>query len=200
MANPASLTIYRTPIVSWLLRVVSRVMLWAFRWRIDVPEPPPKRCVLVIAPHTSYWDAFTLLPAGSVAHVDPHWMATHNLFRFPFRLLVRWLGGVPVDRTQRNGLVGSAIEAFADADHLQLAIAPEGTRYLADRWRTGFYRIAEGAGVPIALVFVDYGRKVMGIGGIFTPSGDIEADMEHIRSFYDGVTPKHPEWFAVPTV
>ena len=84
--------------------------------------------------------------------------------------------------------------------HLQLAIAPEGTRFRADRWKTGFYRIAEGAGVPIALVSIDYTRKIMGIGGTFTPSGDIEADMEHIRAFYDGVTAKRPEWFAVPVV
>ncbi len=183
-----------------MLRVVARFILWVTRWRIDIPTEPPKRAVFVVAPHTSYWDALILLPAAEVARIDPHWMGTHNLFRFPFRPLMRWFGGIPVDRTRRNGLVASAVAAFSEVDHLQLALAPEGTRFLAERWKTGFYRIAEGAGVPLVLVFIDYRRRVLGIGDTFMPSGDIEADMARIRDFYADVTPKRPEWFAPPSI
>lgn len=198
MSQPARYTIYRTPVVSWLLAWVCRFWLKVFRWTIDVDMPPGDQRILVIAPHTSYWDAPVLLGAGAVIGIDPHWMGTHNLFRFPFRTLVRWLGGIPVDRTRRSGLVDSAVAAFSDNDYLQLAIAPEGTRFRVEKWKSGFYRIAEGAGVPISLVFADYGRKVAGIGGTFTPSGDYAADMAHIREFYADVTPKHPDRFAPP--
>ncbi|MDX1689645.1 MAG: 1-acyl-sn-glycerol-3-phosphate acyltransferase [Acidimicrobiia bacterium] len=200
MARPARFTIYNTPVVGRVVGWVLGLLLRVFGWRIEVPEPPPERAVFVIAPHTSYWDAAVLLPAAAAIQIDPHWMATHNLFRFPVRTLVRWLGGIPVDRTRRTGLVDAAIDAFEGADHLQLAVAPEGTRYRADRWKTGFYRIAEGAGVPIALAFADYGRKVVGIGGTFVPSGDLEADLAHIRDFYDGVTARHPDRFAPPSL
>jgi 1-acyl-sn-glycerol-3-phosphate acyltransferase len=125
--------------------------------------------------------------------VKVRWMGKDSLFRGPFSAIFRWLGGIPVDRSKSTGMVAQAIQAFRESEHMIMIIAPEGTRSRTSHWRSGFYHIAMGAGVPSALGFLDYRRKAAGIGPLITPTGDIDADMQAIRAFYAGVTPKHPE-------
>ena len=106
--------------------------------------------------------------------------------------VMRALGGVPIDRSARHGVVEQAVERFATSERLVLAVPPEGTRGRAPHWKTGFYHIARGAGVPIVLGYIDYGRKVAGLGPAFMPTGDLDADFEVFRDFYSKVTAKHP--------
>ena len=106
---------------------------------------------------------------------------------------MRWLGGIPIDRSKTNNVVASTIDVFNAHDKLVIIVPPEGTRNKVSYWKTGFYHIAAGANVPIVLGYVDYQRKAGGIGPTVMPTGDIEADMQEIRSFYTGVTGKHPE-------
>ncbi len=104
-----------------------------------------------------------------------------------------WLGGVPVERSSRNsGIVKQTVDAFNSRDKFIVAVMPEGTRSRVNRWKTGFYRIAEGAEVPVVLVRFDYGRKVMGIGPTIEPTGNVEADMKVIQSYFEGVIGKNP--------
>lgn len=106
---------------------------------------------------------------------------------------MRGLDGIPVDRRSKNNSVGSIVEAFNQHERFVVVIAPEGTRSKSEYWRTGFYYIALGAGVPIALGFVDYQGKVLGIGPCVYPSGNIQADFIQVQEFYTGKTGKYPQ-------
>ena len=111
---------------------------------------------------------------------------------------MRWLGGIPVNRSQNNNLVASSAQAMREAEGpMQLIIPPEGTRGKTRHWKTGFYFIAQQAGVPIVLAFVDYGRKVGGLGPLFEPTGDVEADMASIKAFYAPIQGKNADLFDV---
>lgn len=162
------------------------------RWRMEGELPGPK-CVVIGAPHTSTWDFPIVMLLFWSLSIDARWVAKHTIFRWPIGWLMRALGGIPVDRTSTENFVSQAVERFAVSDRLVLAIAPEGTRKRTDYWRSGFYWIAHGAGVPIALLYADYERRVGGIGPSLTPSGDIESDMEKIRAFYADKVGKRPE-------
>jgi 1-acyl-sn-glycerol-3-phosphate acyltransferase len=121
------------------------------------------------------------------------WVGKDTLFRGPFAWLFKKLGGIPVNRRARENFVEQMVAAFRSQETLRLAIVPEGTRQAAPHWKTGFYYIALGAGVPIVLGYDDYRRKVVGLGPTILPTGDIHADMERIRTFYAGTVGKHPE-------
>ncbi|MGE5855938.1 MAG: 1-acyl-sn-glycerol-3-phosphate acyltransferase, partial [Syntrophaceae bacterium] len=122
-----------------------------------------------------------------------HWLVKHTVFRWPFRGVLRWLGAIPIDRTKSTDVVTQMVEELKRRAELVLLIAPEGTRKKVTRWKTGFYHIACGAGVPLVLAFLDYARKEGGLGPILHPTGDFEADMAEILCFYATVTGRHPE-------
>jgi 1-acyl-sn-glycerol-3-phosphate acyltransferase len=185
-------TIFNTPGLEALLYRISRMILSLTGWRTEGRLPLIPKFVLVGAPHTSNWDLpFTLLVAFAL-RARIHWMGKTTIFRRPFKGFFQWLGGIPVERSQSDNLVEQSIQQFQRNDQLILTIAPAGTRQRVIRWKSGFYHIARGAGVPIVLGFLDYRRKVGGIGPVVYPTGNITADMETIRTFYDGVTGKNP--------
>lgn len=182
-------TLFTTPGVNTVLRALSRAVLKLNGWRIEGALPATSRkAVLIAAPHTSNWDLPYTLMAGFVLGLRLHWMGKASLFRFPFGPVMRWLGGIAVDRSKRNDLVAASAQAIRDADGpVQLVVPPEGTRGRTRHWKTGFYFIAQQAGVPIVLAFMDYERKVAGLGPEFVPTGDVERDMDEIKRFYAGV-------------
>ena len=184
---------------SALSRLIGRLCLRLLGWRFVGRFPDLPKYVLVAAPHTSNWDFIVGMSALFAAGLRLSWMGKHTLFRPPLGSLMRWLGGLPVDRRGTHGVVDQMVSAFAHADRLVIGVTPEGTRSRVERWRTGFYTIALRSGVPIALGFLDYGRRHVGVGPTLQPSGDIEADFARIRSFYAGVKARHPENFAAPT-
>jgi 1-acyl-sn-glycerol-3-phosphate acyltransferase len=111
---------------------------------------------------------------------------------------MRWLGGIPVNRGQASNLVAMSAQAMRDAEGpMQLIVPPEGTRGKTRHWKTGFYFIAQQAGVPIVLAFVDYERKVGGLGPLFEPTGDVEADMAAIKAFYAPIKGKNADQFDI---
>ena len=187
-----NLTIFNTPVLEGFLHRTSRFILGLAGWRTEGRLPPIPKFVLVGAPHTSNWDLpFTLLIAFAL-RANIHWLGKEAIFRRPFNGVFQWLGGIPVKRSRSRNLVEQSIQQFHRTEKMILTIAPAGTRKRVIRWKTGFYHIACGAKVPIALGFLDYRRKVGGIGPVVYPTGDITADMETIRTFYDGVTGKNP--------
>lgn len=149
--------------------------------------------MLIAAPHTSNWDLPHMLACAWVLGIRPSWMGKRELFRFPFGGLMRWLGGVPVDRSRRTSLVQQVAARFAAVDALYLVVPPSGTRSRAPRWKSGFYHIARSASVPVVCAYLDYGRGVAGIGPVLVPSGDIPADMDRIRAFYTPIRGRYPE-------
>lgn len=172
-------------------RFVGRLMLGLIGFRWVGPFPNLKKFVLVGAPHTTNWDFILGMALLMATGVRVNWIGKHTIFRPPFGGLMRWLGGVAVDRTRADGLVSQASEAIRAADRMVIGVAPEGTRKHVERWKTGFYRIAVGAGVPIALGMIDFGRRELRVDSVFEPTGDMEADIEAIRAQYAGVRGKH---------
>jgi len=175
---------------------LANLILKLFGWRAVGSLAGQPKCVIVVAPHTSNWDFPVLMLMAITLRLNVAWMGKHTLFRPPFGPIMRWLGGLPIDRSARHNMVEQAVESFRTHDRLLLAIPPEGTRKRAPYWRSGFYHIALGAQVPIVLAFADYRRKVGGIAGMIMPSGDIDADMALIRDFYSGIIGKRPEQFG----
>jgi 1-acyl-sn-glycerol-3-phosphate acyltransferase len=172
------------------------MLLKLFGWRTEGSLAGVPKCVLVVAPHTSNWDFPVMLALAVALRIKATWMGKHTLFRPPLGWLMRRLGGLPINRSARQKVVEQAVESFRERERLVLAILPEGTRKRTPYWKSGFYHIAVGAQVPIALGYADYRRKVGGIGRVFMPSGDVDADMAIIREFYSGMTGKRPEQFG----
>ena len=188
-------TIFTTPGVNTVLRGLSLAILKLPGWRVEghFPADCPK-CVVIAAPHTSNWDLPNTLMAGFALRANLYWMGKRSIFKPPFGAFMRWLGGIAVNREKSNNLVAASVEAIRAArGSLQLVVPPEGTRSKVRYWKTGFYYIAHGAGVPIVLSYMDYARKVSGIGPVFHPTGDIERDMATIKAFYAPFKGKNPD-------
>lgn len=185
-------TIFNTPGLEEFLCRISRIILSLTGWRTEGRLPLIPKFVLVGAPHTSNWDLPLTLLVAFALRARIHWMGKTAIFRRPFKGFFQWLGGIPVERAQSDNLVEQSIQQFHCNDRLILTIAPAGTRQRVVRWKSGFYHIACGADVPIVLGFLDYRRKVGGIGPVVYPTGNITVDMEAIRAFYDSVTGKNP--------
>ena len=185
-------TIFDTPGLNILLRWFSLFALKITGWRTHGRLPDAPKLVLVGAPHTSNWDLPYAIFIIFVLKGKIYWMGKESLFRPPYKGFFKWLGGIPIDRFKSKNVVAQTIQRFNQNKTMILTIAPEGTRARVPKWKTGFYHIAHGANIPIALGFLDYRRKVGGIGPLIYPTGDIEADMKTIKAFYDGITGKFP--------
>lgn len=173
-----------------------RLVLWFVRllgWRIEGELPTIPKYVAIGAPHTSNLDFVFFLAVTTFFHMPARVIGKHTLVRWPFGGLMRRWGVIPVRRDSPEGVVGETVAAIDAADEAVLVIAPEGTRGAAPYWKSGFYRIAQEAGIPILLAYVDYEHKRTGVGPLLYPSGDVRADMEVIRAFYAGMRGRHPE-------
>lgn len=188
-----TLTIFETPGVSHAARWLCLAYLRVTGWRKEGDAPDVPKYVVIIAPHTSNWDFPILIALAFAFRVSARWMGKASLFRWPFGIFFRWLGGIPIERSAAHNVVEQCVRQFNDSDRMVLGLTPEGTRKRVEFWKTGFYHIAEGARIPICLAFADYERKVGGWGPTILPTGDIEADMVEIRTFYEGVAAKYPD-------
>ena len=179
-------TIFTTPVVNSLLRAGSLAFLKLTGWRVEGALPAEAgKAVLIAAPHTSNWDLPYTLMVCFALRLNVVWMGKSSIFKFPFGPVMRWLGGIAVNRSQSTNLVAASAQAIVDADApLQLIVPPEGTRDKVTTWKTGFYYIALQAKVPIVMAYMDYSQKRSGLGPLFYPSGDIEKDMIAIKAFY----------------
>ncbi len=190
-------TIFDTPVVNTVLRGFSLAFLKLTGWKVVGQLPPNGRTsVLIAAPHTSNWDLPYTLMVAFALRLNIYWMGKEQIFKPPFRGLMMWLGGIPIRRESANNVVAASVAELQAADGpLQLVVPPEGTRSKARYWKTGFYYIATGAQVPIVMAFMDYERKVSGLGPVFEPTGNLEADMAAIQAFYAPFKGKNPDQF-----
>ena len=179
-------TIFTTPGVNTVLRALSLGFLRATGWKLDgqLPADQPK-CVLIAAPHTSNWDLPYTLMVAFALRLNIYWMGKQQLFRGPWGPVMRWLGGIAVDRSQSTNLVSASAAAIRAADGAMcLVVPPEGTRSQTRQWKTGFYWSAHEAGVPLVMAYMDYPRKLSGLGPVFQPTGNVDADMAAIKAWY----------------
>lgn len=161
--------------------------LWLKIWGLKFtppPEPLPDKFVVIAAPHTTNWDLPLALAMARLAGIHVEWLGKDSLFKPPIGWLMRRIGGVPVDRSTNRGMVEEMAAQFETRDSLHLLIAAEGTRSQGDYWKSGFYRIALAAGVPIATGYCDKPGKRCGFGPLLYPTGDVSADMDTLREIY----------------
>jgi len=168
-------------------------VLHLFNWRVNGTLPEPRRFVVVAAPHTSNWDFLLAMAAVRALGIRPSILAKQSLFRSPFGWVFRRLGLIPVDRSRPSGVVGQVAAAFAATESLVLVVTPEGTRSRTEGWRSGFYRIALAAGVPIVPVAVDGDRRELRIGGPMWLTGEVTADMDRLRRFFASAGGMRPD-------
>ena len=172
---------------------IARGLLRLGGWTAVGDMPNENKAVFIAAPHTSNWDGIWALIYKVSKRLDIHFFAKQSLFWFPLGVLLRGLGGIPLNRTEPGQVVRQAIDEFNSNDRFYFGLAPEGTRALRPHWKSGFYRIAEGAGVPIVLGFFDYENKRLGIGPTMQLSGDRESDLVQIAAFYAQIKGRWPD-------
>ena len=188
-------TIFDTPVIDVLMHWLARFILWLTGWRIVGGVPAAPKYVLIAAPHTSNWDFPVALMVCFALRLRVYWMGKASLFPPLLGAVMRWLGGIPVNRARSGNLVQATVDAYNSNQRLIVIVPPEGTRSKVTQWKTGFYHIAQGAGVPIALGYLDFRKKEAGLSRMFQPSGDIVADMVEIQAFYAGIIGKNPGKF-----
>lgn len=162
-------------------------------WRVDYVPPPGPRGIIVVYPHTSNWDFPVGYLTRLVMGLPMSFVGKDTLFRWPVGGLLRRMGGIPANRRERTGLIGQLVEEFRRRDWMWLAIAPEGTRGHVSHWKSGFYRLALAADVPVGLAFIDYRTRTVGLREYLRLTGDPEADMARIRVAYEGKVGLRPE-------
>jgi 1-acyl-sn-glycerol-3-phosphate acyltransferase len=175
-----------------VLRVAGRALFALLGWRVEGQMPNIPRCVIIVAPHTSNWDFVIGLLALLALDLRVTWLGKHQIFRPPFGRLLRWLGGVPVDRSAPDGVVEQAAAVLAPPRSAFVAIAPEGTRRKVERWKSGFWRIARRAGVPILPVAFDFRTRAVVLGEPYMPIGDYAADLAELQGRFSAEMARNP--------
>jgi 1-acyl-sn-glycerol-3-phosphate acyltransferase len=165
---------------------LARRILAAWGWRIEGEFPDRAKMVAIVAPHTSNWDFVVGIVAVFALGIRVRFLIKHTVFWPPLGWFLSWCGGIPVDRTAPQGLVSQAVGIIESSPQIFLAITPEGTRK-GVQWKSGFYRIAHAAGLPILPVVFDGPARRIRLLAPFTPSGDYEADLPSLLAHYEGV-------------
>ena len=172
-------------------RAFGRLLLRVMGWRVDGEVPDLPKFVIAVAPHTSNWDFVVGAATMFALDLRLSFIGKHTLFRWPVAGVLRWMGGIPVDRGASHGLVGETVKAFASVDGRILAIAPQGTRKRGARFRSGFLHIARGANVPVVLASLDYPARCLRLGPAFMPGEDVDAELARVEAFFAKVTGKN---------
>jgi 1-acyl-sn-glycerol-3-phosphate acyltransferase len=170
-----------------VMRAFGRAVLRALGWKVEGDIPNLPKLVIAVAPHTSNWDFVVGVATMFALDLKISFIGKHTLFVGPFGGILRWLGGIPVDRSHSHGLVADSVHAFDSVDRRILAIAPQGTRSPVPHFKSGFLHIARGARVPVLLAALDYGAKAVRFGPLMHPGEDVEADRARIEDFFSHV-------------
>ncbi|HEX8726841.1 MAG TPA: lysophospholipid acyltransferase family protein [Gemmatimonadaceae bacterium] len=179
-------------------RALGRWGLAWLGWRMEGNLPDLSKAVIIVAPHTTNWDFVVGIAAKFALGLRASWLGKHTLFRAPFGGLMRRLGGIPVDRSRPNDVVAQSVRRFDEMDRMVIGISPEGTRKAVPRWRTGFYFIAKGAGVPIVPVAFDWSRHLLVVGPPLAPGDDMNADLQALARFFESARGRRGERTPAP--
>lgn len=185
-------TLFNTPVLSPILRLISNSLMRLAGWRVDGNLPDTPKFLLIGAPHTSNWDFVLFLGVVFSLKADVRYMGKAELFRSPLGWFFYYCGGIPVDRSKSTGLVEQMVEACNNSATFKLTITPEGTRKYVREWKRGFYYIAKGAGIPLVFAKVDAKQKTVRVGEVFHLTDDIEADMLAIQNAFKGMVGVNP--------
>ena len=173
-------------------KILSKLILWLMGWEVIGPKKYPKKCVVIAAPHTSNWDFLIGRCYGYIIGVKPKYLIKSEFFFPILGALFRLNGGIPVYRDSNNNVVDQITNRFNESDELILGITPEGTRSRVEKWKMGFYHIANNSNVPILLLAMDFSNKKIGIINEIIPTGDIEKDIQFIQNQFKNIKGKIP--------
>ncbi len=197
MSEPAGRPAPYAGVIAETTRLLSAGLLTLMGWKVRGDWPANPKAVLVAGPHTSNWDGVYMILAAAYFRMKLKWMGKQSLTSGPFGGFVKWLGCVPIDRTQKNDVVRAMSDAFAARDRMVLLIPPEGTRSLAKQWKSGFWHIARMANVPLIVASLDYSTRTVRIDAVLDTTYNYEADLKRVQAIYLEKTPKFPELFGV---
>jgi len=186
-------TLFNTAFITPIFYGLSWLWLRLAGWEVRGAPPRVSKFVVIAYPHTSNWDMPFTIAICLLYRLRIYWLGKSSLFRGPMGPVMKWLGGIPVNLDRSENLVQQIVDSFNRADDLIVVIAPEGNRSYVERWKTGFYHIAAGARVPIALGFLDFGKKQGGYLNSYMPSGDIDRDIRLMQAEYAGIRGKFPD-------
>jgi 1-acyl-sn-glycerol-3-phosphate acyltransferase len=177
---------------------IARFILWLGGWKVSAKIPQNiKKAVMIAAPHTSNWDLVWARAAFYILRIPVRYTVKKELLKGPLKWVLNAFGAIGIDRSHKNGKKQSMTEAmiqlFKDRDELVVLVTPEGTRSYQPEWKTGFYRVAEGANVPILCGYLDYENKIAGVGPKFEANGNMSETIEQIKEFYRPIKGKYPE-------
>ncbi|KAA3610432.1 MAG: acyltransferase [Calditrichaeota bacterium] len=189
----SSKLIHNGPTTGLIRYWTGRFFLWLFSWDVVGRFPKDKKFIIITAPHTSNWDFPLGILAIYIYRLKCSWIGKDSLFKKPFGVFMRWLGGIAVNRDSQHGVVDQIAKQFRESIKLAIAIAPSGTRKKGNSWKSGFYWMAHKAQVPIVCAYFDYKRRETGIGLSFIPTGNVKMDMDRIREFYKLFQAKHQD-------
>ena len=186
--------------IHWLFRLIFKLKGWTLKTEAIQGI---KQSIVIAAPHTSNWDTVMSLAAFDLMGLPVRFTLKKEWFKFPFKRIMRNLGGIPIDRRpkkegeKRPSMVEAMVDLFKQYETLHVMVTPEGTRTLRTEWKTGFWYTAKLANVPILCGYLDYKNKIAGIGKIIYPSESLEQDMRQIMQFYKNIQGKNPENFSL---
>ncbi|MDF1546286.1 MAG: lysophospholipid acyltransferase family protein [Bacteroidales bacterium] len=180
-----------------IARYVAKFIFWLIGWKFDPRIPTEKKYIIIIAPHTSNWDFLIGKLTNWICGVSPKVLVKKEAFTFLTGPFIRMWGGIPIDRNNTVNIVDQVVQYFNDNEEFILGITPEGTRKRNPNWKTGFYRIAVKAKVPIFYGYIDFKTKTAGMHDHFDPTGDMEADMKKIKAYFKDMEGYHKEDFAI---
>lgn len=175
-----------------------RLGVWVLQrlgWQVQGNLPDLPKLVAAVAPHTSNWDFIVAFAASLALGVKISFLGKHSIFVWPLKDFLQRFGGIPVERSQRHGIVPQLVDTFAREPRLLLGIAPEGTRKKVTQWKSGFWHIAKQAGVPIQLIGLDFASKTLVFGPLLIPGESFEQDYPQMRAFFAQMQPKYPQNF-----
>ena len=181
-----------------LTRWLGRSLLQRWGWTLHGELPDEPKVMVVCAPHTSNLDGVMVAAVVMALQIRIKVMAKDSLFRPPLAGFMKWIGGLPIDRNAAGGIVQASIDKFAEYDQLWVGVAPEGTRHASEQWKTGFYRIAAAAGIPMTMAVMDYGKKEIRFPMTLRAGDDPERDMATILNCFRGARGRHPERMSRP--
>ncbi|MGI6550708.1 MAG: 1-acyl-sn-glycerol-3-phosphate acyltransferase [Syntrophomonadales bacterium] len=181
-----------------VMKTISRLYFWITGWKLEGRlSPEIRKCIMVAAPHTSNYDFGYSRAALYLMEVNVRYLAKKELLNSPLGFIFRLTGAIGVERDRSENMVTQMVEMFDQSEDLIIMLAPEGSRKLKGKWKTGFYHAAMQAKVPIVLASLDYQKKVANVGLVFYPTGNYHQDMVQVKEFYKGVTPRYPEKFVL---
>lgn len=186
-------TLFNTPVVFHFFYAIAWLGLRLAGWKIKGLPPHAQKYVMIAYPHTSNWDFPLGVAVCILFRIKVYWLGKDSLFKGLAGPLMKWLGGIPINRSESRDVVQQIVDRFDSSEQMIIAIAPEGTRSQVRKWKTGFYHIAVGAKVPIVLGYLDYAKKQVGCLQSYAPIGDIDQDLLQIKAAYQGVEAKYPD-------